>query len=351
MDTNAATDKIKPMRKLGALSLLVACTWGTYGSDTSDGGTNTDGSGTDGNVGITTVATGQGGPSAITLNPGNPYELLWANMTGGYIMVCTLTACTDTSVFVNTTGPEHLVIASQSVVWSRFGATNDIEFCPLTGCSQPVVLANNVTHVTAFATSNISPNLYWADNGQIMFCNWGTSGPCAQNTAIAIATNQMATTSIAVNDPDVYWVNSGNNQVMGCTYTGNCSPTTLATLDKPFKLQIETGGTGSTANGYMYVSTATGIQMCTAPSTTSPCTFTPLVTTTLPVTYLAHDSSSIYYATTDGTLSECPNTSCPTPKVLATNQGTITAIRANQMQNTSSVYWTTSAGNVMMTFK
>lgn len=305
-----------------------ACTWGTY-DPTADGGVGFD-SGTDGAPpGPIVLVDGGGAPSGLQISNG---QLFWALHQVNYVMQCTLPQCgTSANVFVNAQSPDRVHITSSSIVaWSDHGGADDVETCHVgTTCSGGVVVSSAmmVGAITSDAT-----NLYWTDydaaNGAVKSC----ALPCSAPGAAVLASPEGGPMGIGIASNTLYWANHDAQQISFCVLP-TCTPQRVPLNVHPNRLAVDTD--------HLFFTSEQGVSQCVSSGCTSVASFASVDakgTAIGEATYVAIDSTNVYFATVDGRVLECPRSGCPSPKTLGSGQGTIGGIALDA----NSVYWTST---------
>jgi hypothetical protein len=154
----------------------------------------------------TTLATDSTTLSGVAVDATSIY---WAEAKLGNIIQCPLSGCPTFTPFASgQTDPAEIDTANGDVYWSANGA---IMSCPATGCGgSPRVFAKN--QPSSFAIAHDETTLYWtqvAESGKVLSCP--LSG-CTEPTVLAEMQNMP--TSVAVDSTSVYWANSGGATIM-----------------------------------------------------------------------------------------------------------------------------------------
>jgi hypothetical protein len=182
--------------------------WSNAGNGTIDAA-NLDG------CNVTTVVSGQSGPTGVALDPNNIY---WADSAGGTIDTVPLAGGSQTTLSSGMNNPFGVAVDSNNVYWANsVGGT--IEKVP-TGGGAPSLLASGQSSPKGVAVDGTY--VYWAN----AMAGTIERVPTAGGMPTIVASGQNAPTGVAVDSGSVYWANSGAGTIDAAPLGGG-SPTTL----------------------------------------------------------------------------------------------------------------------------
>ena len=156
------------------------------------------------------VASGQNGPSGITLDSARIY---WTNVYGNQVTSCSLPSCSAPVVVASGQAyPEHVAVDGTDAYWTNYtGGT--VMKCAVTGCTTPTTIAAGQVDPLGVAVD--ATNVYWTTigtNGTVMKC---AKTGCASPTTLA--QNQQSPWNVAVDATSVYWTNRDDGTVLKLT--------------------------------------------------------------------------------------------------------------------------------------